>query len=312
MNQDNLVKIEECFRDASIDGDLCSASITKYADSIKNFFSIIGDKRLEELSVNDFKDYISLAREKGASNSRIANVISAVKWVIKKLQDGDIIPKTLDLEKVKKPKIERKEVVSLTEAEVNKFLDCILEDISKGAAIRKIRMMALIMFLTTSGSRIGEALSINISKINWEEKEIPIIGKGKKPRKVYLHERVMPWIKEYLDIRKSQHEALFLTLGGTARWSQTDVGKSFRRYRDMSGINKEFTLHTFRHSFATILAKKGVPFNVIQKLLGHSRLETTVKYYIGAVEDDAAKEAVQDRHFDFISETKLKDIEPIQ
>ena len=61
------------------------------------------------------------------------------------------------------------------------------------------------------------------------------------------------------------------------------MGRSFRRYRDLSGINKPFVLHALRHTAATQLALKGVPMNEIQKILGHSRLETTIRYYIGAV-----------------------------
>jgi integrase/recombinase XerD len=309
MYDRNIQLKNECFRKARIIGKPCDNSLKKYDDSIKVFFSVIS-KNIENLKLRDFEDFILAMRDRNASSSRISNVISAVKWLIIKTQEHNMTKINLDVDKIPMPSIERKEVISLTETEVSKFTECILQDISEGAAIRKYRIMALMMFLATSGARIGEALSINLEKINWDEKEIPIIGKGKKPRKVYLHDAAIPWIKKYLKIRKSNHVALLVTLDGKSRWTQTDVGRSFRRYRKMSGINKKFTLHTFRHSFATIMLRKGAKINEIQRLLGHTRLETTVRYYIGSIEDDAAKKCVQDKHFDFISESQLKDITP--
>ena len=76
----------------------------------------------------------------------------------------------------------------------------------------------------------------------------------------------------------------------------------------MSGITKPFVLHTLRHTAATQLALKGVPMNEIQKILGHSRLETTIKYYIGAVEKDLAKKVMQDEHYRFIPKEMVSDL----
>lgn len=306
MNQDNFIKIERCFRQARITSELSDSSIVKYSDSIKKFFSVIGNKDFELLVIVDFEDFILKMRDNGASNSRIANIISAIKWIVKKLQDGGKIPKTLDLEKVKKPKIERKEVEYLNDQEIKRLIDCISDDLSKGEFIRKVRMMALVVFLLESGARIGEALSIRIEKIDWDSNEIPIVGKGKKPRTLFFRGRSKYWLQKYLSIRKSDSGFLFVTLSGLAKWSQTDVGRSFRRYRNLSGIKKKIVLHTLRHTTATQLSFKGAQFNEIQALLGHTRLETTVKYYIGAVEKQRVKQMMQDKYYDFIPESVLK------
>ena len=304
MNQDNLVKIEECFRAARITGELSDSSILKYRDSIKKFFSIV-TKDIDQLELRDFGDFILAMRDNGASNSRTANVISAVKWTVKQLQEGGKIPETLDLEKVKKPKIGQREVGYLSEQEIGTFLDCIEKDIKNGEAIRKVRMMALVIFLLESGARIGEVLSIKTNSVDWGNKEVPIIGKGGRPRTLFFKERTNDWLKKYLKIRKSTSDQLFVTLDGKSKWSQTDVGRSFRRYKRLSGITKKFTLHTLRHCTATHLAAKGVAFNKIQKILGHARLETTVKFYIGAVDKAAIKKVMQDSYYDFIPDSAI-------
>jgi len=301
----NIKLVEDCFRRARITGELCDSSISKYKDSIKKFFSMI-DRKINNLEVRDFEDFILKMRDNGASNSRIANVISAVKWVISNLQMNDMIKRTLDLEKVKKPKIERKEVEFLNDQEIEKLLGCISEDISKGESVRKVRMMALVILLLESGARIGEALSIEIEKIDWDNKEIPIIGKGKMPRTLFFRDRSEYWLKKYLSIRNSDNEFLFVSQQGFTKWSQTDVGRSFRRYRKLSGIKKKFVLHTLRHTTATQLSFKGAQFNEIQTLLGHKRLETTVKYYIGAASKQKVKKIMQDKYYDFIPESGLE------
>lgn len=302
MFPENLKLIEECFRKARITDELSSSSISKYKDSIKKFFKIIGDKNFDELSVEDFENFILKMKENGASNSRIANVISAVKWTIGCLQGNGILTKTFDLEKIRKPKIERKEPVYLTESEIGMLLSAIEKDIQiSGEIIRTVRFMALVKLLLQTGCRIGEALSINTGKIDWQNKEIPIKGKGGKPRTLQLRDDTIFWLKRYLSLRKSNHEALFVILDGKSRWRQTDIGRSFRRYRELSGIKKSFTLHSLRRTLATQLFLRGVVPNKVQLILGHSRLETTIKYYVGAVEKQAVKDIMmKDEYFDFI------------
>jgi integrase/recombinase XerD len=300
---DNLT--EECFRKAKITGELCPSSIAKYRDSLKKFFSIVGEKKFEDLQIADFEDFIIKMQDGGAGNSRIANIISAVKGIMRKLQKSGLINKNLDLEKIIKPKIIKKEVNYLVEAEIEKFLGSILGDIDRGVAIRKIRMMALVVLLLESGARIGEALSIKIIDIDWDNMAIPIIGKGGKQRSLMFKGKTRYWLEKYLAIRKDESEFLFVTLDGKSRWSQTDVGRSFRRYRNLSGIKKKFTLHTLRHTAATQLAIKSVPFNIIQRILGHTNLETTVKYYVGAAEKKEIEKIMRDEYYNFIPEEYL-------
>ena len=107
--------------------------------------------------------------------------------------------------------------------------------------------MACITFLLQTGARIGEALSINISDIDRLNKEVRVIGKGSKPRTLFLRDETLYWIDKYLSTRKDDERALFATQDGKSRWQQTDVGRSFRKYTQLSGIQKDFVIHTMRH-----------------------------------------------------------------
>ncbi|MFA5925604.1 MAG: tyrosine-type recombinase/integrase [Parcubacteria group bacterium] len=305
MNQDNLVKIEECFRNASITDELCLASIKKYTSSMRKFFAVIGDKKLEDLSNEDIDNFI-IKMKGGIDNSTIRSVIYAVKWIVKSMQNRRVVFQHLDLLLIKQPKIMKKEVNYLTENEIEQFINCIKKDIDKRETVKKIRFMAFVMLLLQTGARIGEVLSINIEDINRQNKEIPIIGKGNKPGTLFLRDETINWIIKYLSVRGGNNKALFTTLNGESRWEQTDAGRSFRRYRKMSGIAKKFTIHTLRHTFATHLLQEGKPLPTVQAALRHSDPMTTLRFYSGAVEKAKVKEMINDRHFDFIPQSALK------
>lgn len=305
MDYENRKLIETFFINARITDELCASSITKYRDSIKKFLSVCGNNKIADIKDGDFKLFVLRMKDNGASNSRISNIIAAVKGLIGYLQRERLIGLKVNLDNIRKPKIPRREVNHLTVEEIKMFLETIKKDLEAGEMVRKVRMMALVMILLQTGARIGEALSVKVKDIDRINMEIPIIGKGAKPRSLYLSSYTLYWIDRYLSIRNSNHDLLFLTLDGKSKWSQTDVGRGFRRYRGKSGITKHFVLHTLRHTTATQLSDKGVPMNCIQHILGHSRLETTIKYYIGAAEKSRAKDVMRDDYYRFIPKEML-------
>ena len=152
-----------------------------------------------------------------------------------------------------------------------------------------LRFRVLVEVLLGTGMRISEALSLNRDTINWEKAEAKIIGKGSKERTVFFNQRSLDWVKKYLDIRTDNEPALFITQQGT-RLSKIDVPGFFKRYAKKAGITKKLTPHILRHTCATNLLFNGCAINNVQVILGHDRLETTCRYYLG-VDKSKAKEA---------------------
>jgi len=306
MDKNCMQLAEECFKRARITDEISNSTIIKYRYAARKFFAVIGNKNFDGLTLTDFDDFILKMKDNGAGNSRIANVISAIKWIIRIGENNSIIKSNVDLVKIIKPKIPKREVEYLEDGEIRIFLDAIESDNSKGPEIRKFRMMALIVLLLQTGARIGETLSINILDIDRQNLEISVIGKGNKPRTLFLTKNTMLWIDKYLAARQDKNEALFVSLGGRSRWTQTDLGRSFRRYRKLSEIKKYFRIHSLRHTFATHYLMKGAGINVVQTALGHSDAVTTLKYYAGAVNKAKVKEMIKDEYFNPISEVSLK------
>ena len=138
--------------------------------------------------------------------------------------------------------------------------------------------------------RIGEALSLNRADIDFERKEARVIGKGDKERMVFFTARSLFWLKRYLELRTDQTLALFVSQDGEARLSRVDIWRPFAKYRRLAGLNKPVRPHLLRHTAATQLLFNGCPVSHIKDILGHTRLETTCRYYIG-LDKRAAKMA---------------------
>src|SRR4029077_7706324 len=100
----------------------------------------------------------------------------------------------------------------------------------------------------------------------------------------------------YLEIRGDDAAALFVSQNGTTRLSRTDICRPFARYRHLAGLNQPVRPHLLRHTAATQLLFNGCPVGHIKEILGHERLETTCRYYLG-LDHAAAQRAHQQSLF---------------
>ena len=139
--------------------------------------------------------------------------------------------------------------------------------------------------------RIGEVLSLNRTSIDFERREARVIGKGNKERTVFAPDRGLLWLGRYIETRTDDAAALFLSQSGS-RLSRTDIWRPFHRFRRLAGLNKPVRPHLLRHTAATQLLFNGCPVGHIKEILGHERLETTCRYYLG-LDRRAAKAAHQ-------------------
>lgn len=142
----------------------------------------------------------------------------------------------------------------------------------------ELRDLALIDILASTGMRIGELVLLNKDDINFEERECVVFGKGSKERFVYFDARTKIHLKEYLDSRTDEEEALFVSL--RAPYSRLTIGGIEARLRKMGkqlGIYKLHP-HKFRRTLATVAIDKGMPIEQLQVILGHKRIDTTLQY----------------------------------
>jgi site-specific recombinase XerD len=187
----------------------------------------------------------------------------------------------------------RREVVYLNADEVDRFVRVIpLRTLKNQPHLHGLRFRVLVEVLLGSAMRIGEVLSLNRADIDFTRKEARVIGKGNKQRTVFFTDRALFWLRQYLELRTDSAAPLFVSQDGTARLDQKDIWRPFARYRKLAGLSKPVRPHLLRHTAATQLLFNGCPVGHIKEILGHERLETTCRYYLG-LDLRAAKSALQ-------------------
>lgn len=142
------------------------------------------------------------------------------------------------------------------------------------------RDLAMIDLLYSTGIRVGELVGLNISDVNFEERECVVYGKGDKERRVYFDAKAKLHLQDYLRNRTDNNPALFVTLD--APYDRLKISGVEIRVRELGrklNIAKIYP-HKFRRTMATRAIDKGMPIEQVQKILGHSQIDTTMQYAI--------------------------------
>lgn len=161
-----------------------------------------------------------------------------------------------------------------------------VQDLNK---ISGVRDRTILETLFSTGLRVSELVSLNVDDISFDSNEFTVIGKGRKPRTVYLSPSAKKWLKKYLDTRSDNFIPLFLRYSGkkmdegdlegeSLRLTARSVQRMIKKYTVRAGISADVTPHTLRHTFATGLLKSGADLRSVQELLGHSSVTTTQIY----------------------------------
>ena len=126
----------------------------------------------------------------------------------------------------------------------------------------------------------AELVNLDISDLDLEQRECIVFGKGDKERKVYFDAKAKIHLQRYLDSRTDNNPALFVTLD--APFNRLKISGVEIRIRELGrslGLNKIHP-HKFRRTMATRAIDKGMPIEQVQKILGHSQIDTTMQYAI--------------------------------
>ena len=147
-------------------------------------------------------------------------------------------------------------------------------------ACTELRDLAIIDLLYSTGIRVGELIQLNISDVNLEQRECIVFGKGEKERRVYFDAKAKVHLSEYLASRSDDNPALFVTLD--APYDRLKISGVEIRLRE---LGKRLSIerihpHKFRRTMATRAIDKGMPIEQVQKILGHSQIDTTMQYAI--------------------------------
>lgn len=193
------------------------------------------------------------------------NLSSFFSW----LEEEDYILKSpmRRIHKIK-TKTEVKEIIS--DENIEKMRD----------GCRVLRDLAIIDLLYSTGIRVGELVNLDVRDVNLEQRECVVYGKGDKERRVYFDAKAKIHLKEYIESRGDDNPALFVTLDYPYdRLKISGVEIRLRELGRRLALTKIHP-HKFRRTMATRAIDKGMPIEQVQKILGHSQIDTTMQYAI--------------------------------
>lgn len=265
-----------------LERSLAGNSVEAYQHDVVLFSEFLDIRQLDILPqtttavhIHGFLEYIN---ELGMSPHSQARIISGLKSFFRfLLQEGDIEKDPTVL--IESPKLGRKLPDTLDYHEIEQLLAAI--DLSTPEGMRN---RAIIETLYGSGLRVSELVSLKRENVYLDVDFLRVIGKGDKERLVPLGSDSKKYLKMYIEeVRvhipvKAGHESfVFLNRRGSAL-SRVFVFMMIKDLAARTGLQKQISPHTFRHSFATHLIEGGADLRAVQEMLGHESITTTEIY----------------------------------
>lgn len=246
----------------------CSEKTLKYYQSTINKMLSDTDKHITHITTDDLREYLAeYQRANSCSKGNIDNIRRILSSFFAWLEDEDYI--------LKSP-VRRIHKIKSAKTVKETYTDEALERMRDNCG--NLRDLAIIDMLASTGMRVGELVGLNIADVDFENRECVVFGKGSKERPVYFDARTKIHLRNYLETRTDENPALFVSLlKPNERLKISGVEIRLRNLGRMLGITKVHP-HKFRRTLATRAIDKGMPIEQVQKLLGHSKIDTTMQY----------------------------------
>lgn len=248
----------------------CSENTLKYYSNTLTKMASFISKDLCSTETNDLRFYLSDYQSKqNCSKTTLDNIRRIMSSFFAWLEDEDYIIKS-PVRRIHKVKASQIVKETLSDEHLEQLRDNCTHP----------RDLAIIDLLTSTGIRVGELVKLNRSDINFEERECVVLGKGDKERKVYFDAKTKVHLMQYLSTRTDSNPALFV--GHNTPWNRLSISgveKFLANLGNKSQV-RHVHPHKFRRTMATMAIEKGMPIEQVQKLLGHTKIDTTLHYAI--------------------------------
>lgn len=246
----------------------CSEKSLKYYQATIDKMLDELNKDVKRISTEDVRTYLTRYQErKRSSKVTIDNIRRILSSFFSWLEDEDYILKS-PVRRIHKIKTR----TNIKETYSDEALEMMRDN------CKEVRDLAIIDMLVSTGMRVGEMVLLNRNDIDFNERECIVFGKGSKERVVYFDARTKIHLQNYLESRKDNNPALFVSLKSPhERLKVGGVEVRLREFGKQLGLNKVHP-HKFRRTLATMAIDKGMPIEQLQQLLGHRKIDTTLQY----------------------------------
>lgn len=263
---DDVNMLEQFVAAKRVEG--CSEKTLKYYHATLQTMLQAIEKRESHISTDDLRKYLEMYQK----NNRISKVtLDNVRRILSSyfswLEDEGRI--------IKNP-VRRIHKVRTGSTVKETYSDEALEQMRDHC--NNPRDLAIIDLLSSTGMRVGELVNLNKTDIDFENRECIVFGKGDKERQVYFDARTKIHLQKYIQSRQDNKDALFVSLQKPAqRLLISGVEIRLRKIGRELGLIKVHP-HKFRRTLATTAIDRGMPIEQVQRLLGHTKIDTTMHY----------------------------------
>lgn len=235
-------------------------TIKIYSHSLKKYFIFKGNN-LKELNQNNIKNFLLYCEQKHVSPQSRNLFLNAIKFYYRSVLNN---LQKIEIKSAKRP--QRLPVV-LSRIEVKQIIE----------SIKNAKHKLLLSLAYGAGLRVSEIVSLKVQDLDFEELTVHLKNaKGQKDRISIIPESLISSLRS-LVAGKSKNELVFVSERGEILTTRT-AQKVFENALKKSGIKKDASFHSLRHSFATHLLENGTDVRFVQELLGHQNIRTTQIY----------------------------------
>ncbi len=248
---------------------LSERTLTYYRTSVIHLFSMI-DIPVRKITTEQIRSYLAdYQKINNCGKSTIDNIRRNISSFFSWLEEEDHILKS-PVRRIHKIKTKKAVKETISDEDIERLRD----------SCEVARDIAIIDLLYSTGMRVGELVNLNIRDINFDERECVVYGKGEKERRVYFDAKAKLHLQNYIAARTDDNPALFVTLDAPHdRLKISGVEIRLRQLGRRLNI-RHIHPHKFRRTMATRAIDKGMPIEQVQKILGHSQIDTTMHYAI--------------------------------
>ena len=241
-------------------------TIKTYRNEFMQLLQILKSKHIDDLTVADIKRYMVYAMQKqGITENTAHSRLNALKFYFEQVLGREKI-----FWEIPRPK----KINQLPKVFSQHDVAAIINSITN----KKHKVMLMLAY--SGGLRVSEVVSLKTYEVDSKRMTIFIsAGKGKKDRQVTLSPVLLVMLREYaLDYKPNKKGYLFEGSTKDSPYSARSLQEVIQAAKKKAGILKPGSIHSLRHSFATHLIEKGTDVTMIQKLLGHNDIKTTLLY----------------------------------
>lgn len=248
----------------------CSERTIQYYRTTVNKLLSKVTQPIRKVTTEDMREYlVDYQKVNNCGKTTIDNVRRNISSFFSWLEEEDYILKS-PMRRIHKIRSKKAVKKVITDEEIERLRD----------GCTCLRDVAMIDLLYSTGIRVGELVRLNVSDLNFNERECVVFGKGDKERRVYFDAKAKIHLQDYLNSRNDDNPALFVTLDRP--FDRLKISGVEIRLRELGrSLNLEkIHPHKFRRTMATRAIDKGMPIEQVQKILGHSQIDTTMQYAI--------------------------------